>query len=67
MTTQNDSWPRHSDGHPKKMGEMTTAERKAVTAEAVATLKTEFENPARQKALSDALNVAARPRRGRGQ
>ena len=51
-----DKWPRHADGSPKKMGEMTREERFDCTKQSVARLKAEFENPAHQRAMEDALS-----------
>ena len=36
-------WPKHSDGRPKKMGEMTHEERVAQWKDAVERLKPEIE------------------------
>lgn len=38
-------WPKHADGRPKKMGEMTADERREQAKLAVSRLKREFENP----------------------
>lgn len=38
------NWPKHQDGRNKKIGEMTTAERRSVMKDAAARLKVEFEN-----------------------
>ena len=48
-------WPKHPDGTPKKMGEMTQAEQRAQWVDACARLKVEFETPAIQAALAAAL------------
>ncbi len=39
------SWPTHADGRNKKIGEMTPAERQAVTAAAAGRLQAEADDP----------------------
>lgn len=51
-----DTWPKHADGRPKKMGEMTPDERRACTKASVARLKAEFENPTHQDAMEKVLS-----------
>ena len=41
MTTQLE-WPKHPDGRPKKMGELTQSEQQAQFEQAVNALKPEF-------------------------
>jgi len=50
MTTHAETpWPCHSDGRPKKMGEMTTQERRTQFKDAVAKVKALIETPAKVK------------------
>jgi hypothetical protein len=49
------NWPRHPDGRPKKVGEMTREESRAVAEAACARLKAEFEQPHVQRAFAEML------------
>lgn len=49
-------WPKHPDGRPKKIGEMTFEEARDQTRIACDRLKTEFENPAHQAAMARYLD-----------
>jgi hypothetical protein len=48
-----DNWPKHPDGTPKKIGEMTPEERKQQTEIACKRLKRELESPEFVKAVRD--------------
>lgn len=49
-------WPKHADGSPKKMGEMTADERRAQFKLACQRLQAEFDHPAVQEKLAAVLN-----------
>jgi hypothetical protein len=49
-------WPKHADGTPKKVGEMTRDEARTCFADAAQRVKAELEAPAVQKAISDLLS-----------
>lgn len=48
-------WPKHPDGRPKKMGEMTREERLAQWRSASLKIKGELETPAMQAAFANML------------
>lgn len=50
------SWPKHQDGSPKKMGEMTPEEREACWTQAAQKVKAELERPEVQARLAAVLN-----------
>lgn len=54
MTTKL-TWPRHPDGRPKKMGEMTRAERRERFVEAVQEVKKTFEHPLMREKVAEIL------------
>lgn len=47
-----DTWPKHSDGRPKKMGEMTRDEQLRESRKAAARVKAEFEHPCVQEKIA---------------
>lgn len=54
-------WPTHPDGRPKKMGELTPAERRAQVRTAMARLKQEMESPEFAEALKRAADQIQPP------
>jgi hypothetical protein len=52
----NAKWPVHNNGRPKKIGEMNAEERHAVFEAGVKRVKSQFESPKFQKAISDFLS-----------
>lgn len=48
--------PKHPDGRPKKIGEMTFEEAREQTRIACDRLRVEFEHPAHQAAMARYLN-----------
>lgn len=59
MTTEKTPWPMHTDGRPKKMGEMTLDERRAQIGSASATIRGELSQPAVQQAMREFLDGTA--------
>lgn len=51
-----DNWPKHPDGRPMKMGEMTTEQRRKLWREAAAKVKADFEQPEMQAQLARVMN-----------
>ena len=48
-------WPRHTNGVPKKLGEMTNEERRGCIERACVRLQVEFNDPRIQRAMGIAL------------
>jgi hypothetical protein len=46
-------WPKHPDGRPKKMGELTKAEQAAQVKAALVKIETELSSSAAQEAFRD--------------
>lgn len=46
-----DNWPKHEDGSPKNIGEMTSEEQLAVFTRAGKRLEAEFNTPAVQESF----------------
>lgn len=59
MATEKTPWPKHPDGQPKKLGEMTSDERRAQFVSASATIRAELAQPATQQALREYLDGTA--------
>lgn len=49
-------WPKHPDGRPMKIGEMTFKQARDQTRIACDRLKADFENPAHQAAMARYLS-----------
>lgn len=49
------AWPKHPDGRPKTMGEMTPAEQKEQIKLAVRQLQRELDSPEFKKAIEEVL------------
>ena len=49
-------WPKHADGTPKKVGEMTREEQRVVFAASAQRIKAELESPKMQRALASLLS-----------
>ena len=49
-------WPKHADGRPKKVGEMTSEERRGVFVDAVAEVKANLETPHMRAQIASVLN-----------
>lgn len=52
-------WPLHPDGRPKKMGEMTPAERRAQFTDAVQQVKATMERPGMREAMAEFVDGIA--------
>jgi len=52
------AWPKHPDGKPKKMGEMTRDEQRAQWRSAATRLEAEFADPLVQEKIAAVLSGA---------
>ena len=59
MATDKTSWPTHADGRPKKLGEMTSDERRAQFASATARIGAELAKPGAQQAMREYIDGTA--------
>ncbi len=50
------TWPKHPDGRPKKMGEMTAVEQTSAWRAAAKRIEGEFSNPLVQEKIAAVLN-----------
>jgi len=55
MPETTDAWPKHQDGRPKKMGEMTRDEQLRVSRKACDRLKAKLEHPRMQEEVGALL------------